>query len=692
MNKLPKRRALILTALFAVVIPLAAVAALGVPYVSAASQLLLAGFGLLVFLWLVWRAYTVFLYKVGRRLAFSYFLLGVLPIPMVTLLLAVVAYILAGFFLGQLYRGSLDDLQTELRLLARERAAVHARTAGPAAGPALPSSVPGVVFGYYRNGRRVSGDVRTPAVWPAWMQTPPPPAPAQAPDGAGGIGASRFFQQGPAAVTLAAAEGRNGTGVVALWVDSLDLEISRRSDLWVEIDRPDDPNLVQVGFFGRDVPLRRIRKERQAGESEKFFKRQARGEGWKDRPLLWWAETSGPLFDPATGRMTLDHLTVTLNATPRTVQRRLFANSGEVDSGVWVSLLVFAVLLFDVYIIAALMAVVMIVGLSRAVNLLSRATTAVGSGDFSARIPVRRRDQIGDLHRSFNTMASHLESSVAAAAQKEVLEKELQIARNVQTSLIPSNLPTGDGIEFATLFEPSAAIGGDYFDVLRLTETQIAVVIADVSGHGLSTGLRMAMIKAALLILIEETREPDEILRRLDSVVRNSKDRTFVTATLAIVDLAKGTLRLTNAGHPPTYLVRGSQVQEILLPGSPLGGLGQTYGHATVPLEPGDLVVWLSDGLIEATDDEGEPFGYEGVLDALGGGRPGQEATEVRDRLLHAIGEHVNGRSPDDDRTLVVMRYRFSAGLTGEMRKADLAAVARAIEEARAGAVPAERV
>ncbi|MES1211511.1 MAG: hypothetical protein ABUL63_04160, partial [Acidobacteriota bacterium] len=305
--------------------PLAVVAALGIPYVSAASQLLLAGFGLLVFLWLVWRAYTVFLYKVGRRLAFSYFLLGVLPIPMVLLLLAVVAYILAGFFLGQLYRGSLDDLQTELRLLARERAALHARPGSGAAD--RPSGAPGVVFGYYRNGRRVSGDARTPAVWPSWMQTPPahPSDPAE-------IAGVRFFQQGPAAVTLAAAEGRSGSGVVALWADSLDMEISRRSDLWVEIDRPDDPNLVQVGFFGRDVPLRRIRKERQVGESEKFFKRQARGEGWKDRPLLWWAETSGALFDPATGRMTLDHLTVTLNATPRTVQRRLFASSGEVDS------------------------------------------------------------------------------------------------------------------------------------------------------------------------------------------------------------------------------------------------------------------------------------------------------------------------------------------------------------------------
>jgi serine phosphatase RsbU (regulator of sigma subunit) len=661
-----RRRTLFLAALVIAVLLLAVVAALGLPYVSTVSKLLLAGFGLLVFLWLVFRAYTVFLYRVGRRLAFSYFLLGVLPIPLVLLLLGVIGYILSGFFLGHLYRDALQDLQSGLRNLASDRAASYARTGKPPAG-----GEPGVRFGYYRLGRRVAGDPLTPKTWPVWMETP-----------RGSTATIHFFQTAGGA-TLAAAEQRDGAGVVALWAGNLDAEISRRSELWVEIHRPDDPNLVQFELFGTKIPLRRIRTDQQAGESEKFFKRLSRGardEGWRDRPLLWWAETSGPLLDPASGRMILDHLSVSLNATPQTVRRNLFLSSGEVDSSVWVSLLIFAALLFDVYIIAALMAVFMIVGLSRAVNRMSKATAAVRSGDFGIRIPVRRRDQVGDLQRSFNEMAAHLESSVAAAAQKEVLERELQIARNVQTSLIPSNLPTGEGIEFATLFEPSAAIGGDYFDVLRLSETEIAVVIADVSGHGLSTGLRMAMIKAALLILIEETRDPDEILRRLDSVVRNSEDRTFVTATLGIVDLARGILELTNAGHPPTYVIRGRQVQEILLPSSPLGGLGHAYGHATVPLEPGDLVVWLSDGLIEAVDESGEPFGYEAVLEALAGGQAGQGANEVRDRLLAAIGKHVEGRPPSDDRTLVVMRYRSSGALTGEIRLSDLKAV---LEEAR---------
>lgn len=659
----PRRlRAIVSTAILIAALPLIVLAFLGIPYISPASQVLLGGIAVLGLLWLFWKVYRAFLYKVGRRLAFSYLLLGVLPIPLVLLLLTVVAYILSGYYLGQLYREAVQDLQTELRVLARERAAAFSRTGRPPAGE------PGVVFGYYRRGRRVAGDPRLPRTWPDWLEREP--------------NRLHFVERPDGTSTLVAAASGEGIGAVALWAGSLDQEISRRSDLWVEVGRPDDPNLVQLEFFGRKLPLRRrITQEKQAGELEKFFKRLSRGEGYWDRPVLWWGEMSGPLYDLATGRMVLNRLTVTLTATPRTVRQHLFVSSGEVDSAVWVSLLIFAVLLFDVYVIAALMAVFMIVGLSRAVNRLSQATAAVRAGDFGVRIPVRRRDQVGDLQRSFNEMAAHLEASVTAAAQKEILEKELQIARNVQTSLIPSNLPTGEGIEFATLFEPSAAIGGDYFDVLRLSETEIAVVIADVSGHGLSTGLRMAMLKAALLILIEETQDPEEILRRLDSVVRNSEDRTFVTATLAIVDLARGVLRLTNAGHPPTYLIRGRQVQEIMLPSSPLGGLGHTYGKATVLMEPGDLVVWLSDGLIEAEGSDSEPFGYERVAESLAAGRMGQTATEVRDRLLSTIGGHVGDRPPSDDRTLVVMRYRSSGALTGEIRLSD---VASALEEARA--------
>lgn len=642
-----RRRLLALTLGAAVAL---AIALLGIPYVSVFFQLTLAAGAVVVLLWLLWKAYRAFLYKVGRRLAFSYFLLGVLPIPMVLLLLGVSAYILAGFFLGHLYRDAVTELQSEIDAAARSHARVLASTGQT---PGKESWEPGLVFGYYRDGRRFAGDPRTPPVWPRWASAPPPRRRFDRET------APRFFARSDGSPTLAAAAQEEGQGVIALYVANLDREISRRADLWIETDRPDDPDLIQIELGGQEIPLRRIRREQQAGEAEKFFKRISGGERIWDDPLLWWAELSGPLLHPASGALLSERLTITLNSTPRTVLRHLFSTSGEIDSTAWATLFLLAVLLFDVYVVAALMAVFMIVGLSRAVNRLSRATEAVRQGDFSVRIPVQRRDQVGDLQRSFNEMSANLETLVAAAAQKEILEKELGIARDLQRSLIPTDLPVGQEVELATLFEPSAAIGGDYFDVLRLSETELAVIIADVSGHGLPTGLRMAMLKAALLILVEETRDPDEILRRLDGIVRNrNKSRVFVTATLALLDLRTGALRLTNAGHPPTYLLRGGEVEEIVLPGSPLGGLGHTYGKATVPLQAGDVVVWLSDGLIEATDVQEEPFGYERMvrtLTGLGGARP--RAAQVRDGLLAAVERYAGGQPPNDDRTLVVMRY-----------------------------------
>jgi sigma-B regulation protein RsbU (phosphoserine phosphatase) len=641
------RRFLSLVATLAVLVCLAFA---HIPYLSGLTGFLLVAGGVALLVWALFRAYRAFLWKVGRRLAFSYFLLGVLPIPLLLLLLALLGYLLAGFFLGHLYRDAVQSVQGEIAAAAQSRLGAFA-----AASPPRAAEGGDVVFGYYRNGRKLAGDPRLPAAWPAWLELPEP----MVRQGDRVRTVPRFVSIPGGRPTLAAAASRNGSGVVALYAGDFDGELSRRAEVWTELFRSDDPDLDTKGFEirGRKVPLRYVRKDQQAAEAARFFKRLSRGQRYWDAPLVWWGEISGPLLDLATGRQVADYVAANLNATPNTVLRHLFSSAAEIDALAWLTLLVVGFLLFDVYAAAALMAGFMIVGLSRAVNRLSRGTEAVRRGDFGVRIPVRRRDQVGDLQRSFNEMAGNLETLVATAAQKESLEKELELARRLQNSLLPSDLPAGGGIEFSTLFEPSAAIGGDYFDVLRLADEELAVIIADVSGHGLSSGLRMAMLKAALLILVEETREPEEILGRLDAVVRSNRERRFfVTATLGLFNLRTGTLRLTNAGHPPTYRVRGGEVEEILLPSSPLGGLGHDYAKATLQLAPGDSVVWLSDGLIEATNAADEPFGYDSVKRVLAG-VAGESAIEIRNRLLAAVDRHTAGHPLGDDRTLMVMRW-----------------------------------
>jgi len=646
------RRPLVILATVAVTL---LVAVAHIPVASVLTRFLLAAGAVAFVLWGLCRLYTAFLWKVGRRLAFSYFLLGVLPIPLLLVMLAMLAYLLSGFFLGHLYRDAVQSLQGELDSAARGHLAAF-----PSGGPSRGATGGEVVFGYYRGGKRLAGDPRLPAAWPAWLELPaPPPHPDESPPGDRPDGAPRFILTPGGRPTLAAAASRNGSGVVALYGGDLDGEISRRAQVWIELYRSDDPDLdtISLEMGGRKIPLQHVRKDQQAADAARFFKRLARGERFWDSPVLWWGEISGPLLNLASGRPVADYVAANLNATPNVVRHHLFSAAAEIDALAWGLLLLVSFLLFDVYAAAALMAVFMIVGLSRAVNRLSRGTEAVRRGDFGVRIPVRRRDQVGDLQRSFNEMAGNLESLVATAAQKESLEKELELARNLQKSLLPGDLPAGGGIEFSTLFEPSAAIGGDYFDVLRLADDELAVIIADVSGHGLSSGLRMAMLKAALLILVEETREPEEILSRLDAVVRSNRERRFfVTATLGLFNVRTGLLRLTNAGHPPTYRIRGAEVEEILLPSSPLGGLGHRYVKATLQLAPGDSVVWLSDGLIEATNAADEPFGYDSVKKTLAG-IAGESAVSIRNRLLAAVEAHTAGHPLADDRTLMVMRW-----------------------------------
>ncbi|MEM7481757.1 MAG: SpoIIE family protein phosphatase [Acidobacteriota bacterium] len=654
-----------LAALAAIVLA-AIIALLDLPVLSLTMRLLLPAILLLLFLWAAWRFYRRALWTVGRRLAFSYFLTGVLPIPLLMLVLGAVGYLLCGFLLGHLFDDGIIATHQQLENTAGQRLAEVRQGRDPL--DAVGEGEPGI-FAYYLDGKRLAGDKRLPATWPDWA-LPPESGPipeadfADRPRGESPPDAPQpglFYLDGEPTLVAHVAAGREG--VLAAWAKDLDAEISRRAGVWTVIhplareDNEDSMLRLQIGTI-----TFRFRPPGQQDwqDARKFFLAQtaplAQGEEpplW-DQPLLMWAEAPGPVIDLTSGAEVAPYYAVTVRGTLRTVRRELLSTSAELDASLWMALFVFAFLLFDVYVIAAIVAAVMIFTLSQAVGRLSSATRAVSGGDFSTRIPVKRKDQVGELQRSFNSMTEHLEELVSTATEKELLEKELEIARQLQQSLLPRDLPGGESVEFSTLFAPSAAIGGDYFDVLSLGAGRLAVVVADVSGHGLPTGLRMAMVKAALTILSADGKSPVEIFHRLDELVRQDR-RVFVTATIAVIDLHLGVVEITNAGHPPTYRLRDGEVDEILLPGSPLGGLGRNYGHRRLELAPGEVLLWLSDGLIEAVDADNKPFGYEAVRKSLTG--PAASATQVRDRLLAAIEDHTGGRPVDDDRTVVVMRY-----------------------------------
>jgi serine phosphatase RsbU (regulator of sigma subunit) len=598
---------------------------------------------------LVWgsvKAFRRLLWSVGRRLAFSYFLIGVVPIPLAVLLAGIGLWLLCGTLVGHLFRDTAVGLQREIEETTAN-ALDQLRL-----GAELPERDGEIAFAYYRAGRKVAGPEDAPATWPTWMVEPD----------RGQEGLAKhvpFVVTAKGDVTVTAAVEGDGIAALGIFTGELDRELRERSGIWVELllDESRKRN-VEVEFFGRGVELD-VPRTGRAALREQFFGTAQRELSMLDRPILAWFEALGdprPLSgEPSVGG---PGMVAILNATPRTVFQQVVSSTSEVNAATWGILFAAAFLLFDIYAAATLMALFMIYGLSRAVNRMSSATAAVRRGDFSVRIGVRRRDQLGELQRSYNEMIESLEQLVSATAQKESLEKELQVARELQQSLLPSSLTTTEAVELASYFEPSAAIGGDYFDLLKIADGKLAVVVADVSGHGLSAGLRMAMLKAALVMLVEQNLPAHEVFQRLDRLVRegagSAGGRPLVTATLASFDPANGHLELTNAGHTPTYWLHGGGVEEILLPSPPLGVLGDRYACTERTLAPGDLVVWLSDGLIESADADGEPFGFDRVFDVLHGSG---SATQVRDRLLAAVARHSGGAPPADDRTLVVLRY-----------------------------------
>lgn len=623
---------------------------------------LVGGMAAVVILWagVLWVQRRL-LWRVGRRLAFSYALFGLLPFLLSLVLVIVAAYLLSGFFLGHLYRDAAIGLQEELEAVSAFL--IQPLEMGLLDPSGLPAELGGAALAYYQNDLRAGGDPRAPDGFPVWLETDDefegqrrrsrvPPLVAL-PDGS---------------ATLAAAFRRGTSAVVAFYdpgsMGLLERELSRRSDVWTRLRRQGETDgvgwRVQI-FDGTEFVLQPLARTQGGAEREAFFESLD-----ADFPLsIVGVEMAGPLHSFASGEAVSPPVSASLAATQPIVFRHLFSSSGQVDTLGWIAFFIPTFLLLDVFVAATVMALFMILGLSRAVNRLSAATGAVQAGDFSARIPVRRKDQIGALQRSFNEMAGGLERLIAERTARRALERELEFAREVQKNLIPGQGLQVEGVEFATFFEPSAAIGGDYFDILELPgegeseSGRLGVVIADVAGHGLSAGLRMAMLKAGLLTLVEEGKPARQLIPALDSLVRKASDRIFVTASLSLIDLSTGVIEMTNAGHPPAYLLRDGEIEEILLAGSPLGALGDDYGFRRFELEPGDVMVWLSDGFIEAASADGEVFGYERTMESLKGSA--DSAREVRDRILDEVHRYTEGVGADDDLTLVVMRYQPEA-------------------------------
>jgi serine phosphatase RsbU (regulator of sigma subunit) len=304
--------------------------------------------------------------------------------------------------------------------------------------------------------------------------------------------------------------------------------------------------------------------------------------------------------------------------------------------------------------------------ITRSIHALHVGTERLRQGDFSATIPVKSHDQLGELADSFNMMARGIEDLLREQSEKQRLEEELRIARQIQMSLLPQGAVSHPGLRIAALCLPATEVGGDYYDLLPLSESRLGVLVADVSGKGTSAALYMAELKGLVLSLSRIHDSPARLLAEANRILAANMDsRSFVTMTYAIVDSTARTMRYARAGHNPIlHLEAATGRTHVLAP--PGLGLGldpgdrfeQILEERVVPLRSGDVFLFFTDGLTEAMNERSELFGELRLRellesDAEGGGLP---VAELKERILGEIRRFVGTAAPQDDMTLVILK------------------------------------
>lgn len=586
-------------------------------------------------------AFRLIVRRLTLRLAFSYFLIGIVPIPLLATLLFVLAY-----------------------LLAHQIVATRVRREVIAIGDEASAASPNVRQARLVEKRIAESDapwlrVGEPVPWVEKLDRPRP-----------------LLAEGhiwlASSVTRA---GNSGRLFLVPFGDSSRDSLQQLADrtgyaVYVEHASAKPQVSIEVGgdsakkkppiFSYKTDKFRRRAVEQEEITSADFVRPKDRaktGDGWLDREwiLAVYPETCLATFGRG-GEGKVMALFVA-KTSPRNLASQLFAQGAPgIGKVFWIALASVSGVLLLVYFVALAIAFTLVGSIARNVNRLTRATRAIAGGDFSVRVKSKSRDQIGDLARSFDGMAASIEHLLLETTKKERLESEIAVARTIQQKLLPSLGVTLPGLAVLTRFEPVAELGGDYYDFLPMPGGRTAIAVGDVSGHGLPTGLLVAMAKAGLSTLIESGVVGSPLFSRLNELIHRSTDsRNYMTLALLAYDVQTREGELTNAGQLAPYRISGGSVESLSLPSFPLGIAPRSdFPTRRYQFSSGDRIVFLTDGFVEAAGTDGEPFGFE-RLETLLRTEAESDAIRLRDTLLCAVAAHTTGLPPEDDRTLVIL-------------------------------------
>jgi sigma-B regulation protein RsbU (phosphoserine phosphatase) len=324
-----------------------------------------------------------------------------------------------------------------------------------------------------------------------------------------------------------------------------------------------------------------------------------------------------------------------------------------------------------VEIVSLVIGILLTKSITNAVHNLDRGTQFIKRGDFSHRVVVRSNDQLGALARSFNQMTEYVQSLVKERVLKERLERELEIAREVQEQLFPRQAPRMDRMELTGLCLPARVVSGDYYDFLQLDPRAMGMALSDICGKGISAALLMANLQATLrsnvinlsrgasngFERVLERGAVAQVVKMLnDQIYTYTASNKFASFFYAVYDDRSLELTYCNAGHnPPLYFTNGSYKR--LETGGTVVGIfpDACYEEERLNLRPGDLFLGYTDGIVECVNEYGEEFGEQRLVDLIQQNSD-RSADDIQKVIVERVLDWAYEEERDDDMTILVAK------------------------------------
>lgn len=352
---------------------------------------------------------------------------------------------------------------------------------------------------------------------------------------------------------------------------------------------------------------------------------------------------------------------------------------GSVHLGVWqdeidkslfdprfvTSLILFGIFLIGVLLIAALVSVFV-----KPIQVLTDGVRAIGQGSLDAKISEEGPAEIGAIAAVFNEIQERYKKAQVGVLEREKLQKEIEVAKQIQQALLPKRHPNVSGYDIAPYYQAAKDVGGDYYDFVQVDEDTLGVVVADVSGKGVPGSLVMTMIRTALRMEARGNKNASDVMAKMnDFVTDDMKKGMFVTIFYVILDSTNRIISFASAGHNPMILYRAESNKTISLKpkGFPVGIslpdetlFKKTIGLEKIRLKKDDMLVIYTDGVTEAMNEKREQFGMDrliATIKAYGHLHP----ADFIEALEGEIKAFTGGNPQNDDITVVAIKEKLTA-------------------------------